>query len=432
MSEDKSESTWGVILSGTPEAHPWRQAALWIGGFLYAVIAFWLLGHFVQALIAGTEGDPKLEGIRNLGLILFATIGAPFVIYRTWVLGRQAKTAEKQSELAEDRNFSDLFTKAVEQLGADKIVKRHATDKDGNFAYDENGVPVMQETTEPNLEVRLGAIYALQRISRASEKDHIPIMETLCAYIRENAIGGEPKEFRLIEIPNRDEVSEREFRRHILISRRKLREEISVVETLRSDIRSALTVIKDRSQTRREYEAAKNYRLDFRRANFQKADLTGADFKNANLSHARLEGANLMEVNMIGAELDSANLTGAYLSQAKMDNASFKFVTLDGANMFRAHLGYAKFCHSNIRFCRAVGAHMCGANLEGSNLDGSDFSSANMNRVVLEYANIGASNFHRAELEKANLTGSRINGANFRDANMREAILKETDFYQLT
>src|SRR3982751_6161439 len=36
----------------------------------------------------------------------------------------------------------------------------------------------------PNLEVRLGAIYALERIPRDSERDHWPIMEVLCAYVR--------------------------------------------------------------------------------------------------------------------------------------------------------------------------------------------------------------------------------------------------------
>ena len=35
--------------------------------------------------------------------------------------------------------------------------------------------------------IRLGGIYALERIAKDSEKDHGPIMEVLTAYVRENA-----------------------------------------------------------------------------------------------------------------------------------------------------------------------------------------------------------------------------------------------------
>ena len=35
--------------------------------------------------------------------------------------------------------------------------------------------------------IRLGGIYALERIARDSEKDHGPIMEVLTAYVREKA-----------------------------------------------------------------------------------------------------------------------------------------------------------------------------------------------------------------------------------------------------
>jgi hypothetical protein len=45
----------------------------------------------------------------------------------------------------------------------------------------------MAELTEPNLEVRIGSIYALERIARDSDRDHIQIMEIVCAYVRKNS-----------------------------------------------------------------------------------------------------------------------------------------------------------------------------------------------------------------------------------------------------
>ena len=62
----------------------------------------------------------------------------------------------------QERRITDSFTKAVELLG------------------------------KPELEVRLGAIYALERIARESKRDHWPIMETLTAYVRSRA----PSQFK--------------------------------------------------------------------------------------------------------------------------------------------------------------------------------------------------------------------------------------------
>ena len=65
--------------------------------------------------------------------------------------------------LAREGQITDRFSKAIEQLGA----------------VDTSG--------KKKLEVRLGGIYALERIANESERDHWPIMEVLCTYVRENA-----------------------------------------------------------------------------------------------------------------------------------------------------------------------------------------------------------------------------------------------------
>ena len=62
----------------------------------------------------------------------------------------------------EQGHITDRFTKAIEQLG--KL--------DGE---------------RPNIEVRLGAIYALERIAIDSPRDQWTIMEILTAYVRQNA-----------------------------------------------------------------------------------------------------------------------------------------------------------------------------------------------------------------------------------------------------
>jgi hypothetical protein len=70
-------------------------------------------------------------------------------------------------DLQREGQITDRFTKAIDQLGAVE------TGADGK--------------PKINLEVRLGGIYALERIARDSPTDHWTIIEVLSTYVRENS-----------------------------------------------------------------------------------------------------------------------------------------------------------------------------------------------------------------------------------------------------
>ncbi len=128
------------------------------------------------------------DEIRNTLLAVGALIGVPFLIWRTTI-------AAKQTDISRESHYTALFTKAVEQLGADKVVKRRQpkriqnaevgdeASKTANFVQEYESY----EVTERNYEVRLGAIYALERIAQDSKRDAWPINLTLCSYIANNA-----------------------------------------------------------------------------------------------------------------------------------------------------------------------------------------------------------------------------------------------------
>jgi len=77
--------------------------------------------------------------------------------WRSRASNRQAIAALRQAEVAQRDHVVEMFNRAVDQLGSEK------------------------------LEVRLGAIYTLKRISRDPQyvDYRIPILETLTAYVRE-------------------------------------------------------------------------------------------------------------------------------------------------------------------------------------------------------------------------------------------------------
>lgn len=197
------------------------------------------------------------------------------------------KNAQKSSEIAQEGQITERFTRAVDQLGA--------IDQLGN----------------PAIEIRLGGIYALERIANESEKDHWPIMEILTAYVRKNSP---------IEIAE-------------------IQEKVSL------DIQAILTVIGRCNYT---YKQRESKSLDLSKTTLKGVELTGAHLEKANLSDAHLEKANLTGTHLEKANLTGTHLEGAllgvthleetYLIRAYFEGAKFVFACLKGADLRVADL----------------------------------------------------------------------------------------------
>src|SRR5215210_8302934 len=92
-----------------------------------------------------------------------------FGLYFTW---RRVEISQRTLETQQDQQVTERFTRAIDQLGA---------------TTDDN-------ESKPKLEIRLGGIYALERIAKDSPatrvspgRDYSTVMEVLTAYVRENA-----------------------------------------------------------------------------------------------------------------------------------------------------------------------------------------------------------------------------------------------------
>jgi hypothetical protein len=197
-------------------------------------------------------------------------------IYFAWANLKTTQQAQKDTlnsqtdtlRVTQEGQITERFTKAIDQLGA--------TDNQG----------------QPRLELRLGGIYALERIARESEEDHWPIMEVLTTYVRVHAPVKKTQDKRLSS--NSEKTG----------TNNAVRPAVVTIDTLSSDIQAILTVIGRRE---RRFERGKNERLDLSNTNLAKADLSGA-----NLSGTFLIGANLTHANLSGANL----ATGPFYSDA--------------------------------------------------------------------------------------------------------------------
>src|SRR5580658_3202078 len=125
-------------------------AVAWV---LFVPAADWLARHDVGS-VTGSLRETALDDARGqlltLGAGLFAA-GALVFTARNFTLSRRTLALTEQGQV------TDRYTKAIEQLGSDK------------------------------LDVRIGGIYALERVARDSVRDHPTVMEVLTAFIREHS-----------------------------------------------------------------------------------------------------------------------------------------------------------------------------------------------------------------------------------------------------
>ncbi len=279
----------------------WGQAknrSLTILGCVVAVALLCLLVFLVDRWL-GLPVDGQSEKRLDKEIEVFKTVaqflggGALlFGLYLTW---RRITATERNVEIAQEGQITERFTRAIEQLGA-----------------------VHEKTGEPNLEVRLGGIYALERIAKDSKNDHWTVMEVLTAYVRENS----PWDYQ------GDEPGERlsAIRREPLDHRQ------------RTAVQAILTVVGRRVCGDHE----KGQVLNLQETNLHSTDLSAANLKGVNLWGANLKETNLSEANLEGTNLASSNLTGAVFRYANLTGVDLGVVDLDTTDLLSANLSGAQ------------------------------------------------------------------------------------------
>jgi hypothetical protein len=277
---------------------------------LFVPAADWLAHHDI-----GHATGSGLETARNnaRGNLLaltagMAAFGALVFTARSFTLQRRAlelsqRTFEENARLTEQGQVTDRYTKAIEQLGSG------------------------------NRDVRIGGIYALERIARDSGQDHPTVMEVLAMFVCEHS--------RLDDIPDEDGSV--------------------ALRAVEADIQAAFTVLGRRNP------AHDKSQISLPLTNLKSATLTAARLARANLSYTALVVARLPRADLNRADLNNANLAGANLTDANLSGANLTDANLSGTHLTRANLS---------------GAHLNRANLTRTNLTGADLAGADLTGVV--------------------------------------------------
>jgi hypothetical protein len=242
-----------------------------------------------------------LQGLGALLVLTGAAIGASVAYRGVRETRRQiAQTAadnKEQSTLTRQGQITDRYTKAVDQLGSE------------------------------HLDVRLGGIYALERIARDSPDDQATIEEVLTAYVRGHAPWPPPPALPSLQVITKRLV---EFGRRELSTLRRWPardstqpsqpgrpdEEGAKPPRPAADVQAAVTVL-----GRRALPTDGLRRLDLSGVNLQGAYLFDVNLQAADLSGANLQDAELGIAVLEGADLRGADLQGARLAVTKLRRA---------------------------------------------------------------------------------------------------------------
>ncbi|WP_330306191.1 MULTISPECIES: pentapeptide repeat-containing protein [unclassified Streptomyces] len=287
----------------------------------------------------------SLPGLAALAALLF-----------TWM---QVGQSSKELRISEQGQITNRFNAAITNLGSQSV------------------------------DMRLGGIYALQRIMEDSSRDHLTVISVLAAYVRQHA-----------PIP---------------VSGAKQTEATSTEHSPPTDVQAAINVVGN-GRDSRSGEMVDLSRTNLRRlkpmgmSRYYNTAVTNINFHDVVLEESDLSGAELSYVDFRHSDMRGANLSVATLYGAK----------LHGTDLSTTNLAHARLCALGTTNGRRwkVCADLSDAVLTSANLTGADLPYVNLTKANLTAANLTGANLTGANLTGANLTGANLDGAKLDGAKL--------------
>jgi uncharacterized protein YjbI with pentapeptide repeats len=227
-----------------------------------------------QGQLQSSVRTPLLQGLGALFLIAG--------LVATW----------QQVRISREGQITDRFTNAINQLGSE------------------------------NKAIRIGGIFALERIARESRQDRQAIGYTLATFVRNSQPAAAVDKLGPIQM--------------LKIRAPDVQAALTVLcRSPLCDNRAAETTADLRNLNRTDL------RLDLSKTDLRRASLSGARLDGVNLWGARLEGANLRRAN-----LRAAGLSDAYLGRFDPNDKNYKYgADLSHADVTDAYHDHVKGLH---------------------------------------------------------------------------------------
>lgn len=364
----------GFLIQGWADL---KRVAVWVAKFCFhpsvvyllivtalAIVAYHLMFWFGRWAAGGFEvpawvsinywqdGAPtsRSEVLRNLGLLAVGIFGLGFGVWRALTAHWQARTANRQADVAEQGQITARFSVAVEHLGS------------------------------PQLPVRLGGIYALWRLAQDSPmRDMQAAVDIFCAFVR-----NPPFEVEEVSYENVGQGGVKPSRK------------------LRSDSQAIMALLADVNLRFKQY-LRQNYLMNFSGANLRGLRLLDAKFGPVNFSEADLRDASLR-----GCILDEAYFFRARLSSSMFINCGLRKCRFTGVDATESY-----FVDANLEEASLSGGNFANSSFSGANLSKAKLQSTDLSHCSLRNADLSSASFGTVKLEGASLIGADLSGARY-------------------
>jgi len=283
-------------------------------------------------------------------------LGGAAVLAGVFFTAQQLFIAQDAQRIAEEAQITERFTRATDQLGSDE------------------------------LEIRIGGIYAFERIAKNSNEDLPPIVSILTTFIRENAPRKETEE----EYPSKQLYSDPSG---------------LIVPSVPSDIDAAVQSLVSLSA-----ESDNGIGLDLHGASLEGVAFglvnSRANYNPTFLLNTNLQYASLIGVSMLKADFTDSNLRGVNIGNADLSGANFQSAHLSNANI--GGVALANNAIVNLRDANFQEANLYEADLVNVDLRGANFQGTKMKRAILCGVDLqGAKNLTQEQLN-ATEDGGRV------------------------
>jgi hypothetical protein len=238
----------------------------------------------------------------------------------------------RQVHISRESQLTDRFTRAVDQLASQTV------------------------------EVRIGGLYALERIAKNSLADRNAVQYLLGAFIRIHAswpVGAPDGPQHPTAIVD---------------------EHLPWMRVRAPDIQAAMGVLGRRVPSRDEPVIYLS-RVDLRSLALRGSRLAGAKFRYANLARAVLK-----DVRLNHSDLTAADLRRADLERARLHDANLRHAYLQGANLHRADLSRANLSRADLSRADLRGAILSDTIIDGTVLTGAQADNATVWPAELDAA----------------------------------------------
>jgi len=261
----------------------------------------------------------------------------------------------RQVQVSREGQITERFTRAIDHLGSDTA------------------------------DVRLGGIYAMERIAKNSLMDRATITEILVAFVHGHASwpAGAPRSPEPHPTPTVDR-------------------QLHWLRDRAPDVQAAMSVLSRRPRARDEE------RVDLGTVDLRRSRLTRAKLSGIRLRHSNLADAWMRQIDLEGSDLEDTDLRLANLNEARLAGASLRHAYLDEADVHGAHLTAADLSEASLRKADLRGADLRRSRLRGADLRGADLRGADLRGAQLEHADLSGVRSDQATVWPAGFDMARL------------------------